>query len=256
MKVVILAGGFGTRISEESHLRPKPMIEIGGKPILWHIMKYYSTFGFNDFVICCGYKGYLIKEYFINYLIHNSDVTVDIGKNKYDIHETRAENWRVSLVDTGEDANTGGRLKRIKHLVAEEKSFCMTYGDGLSDVDIGALIQFHNENKKLVTVTAVKPPGRFGSLVGEGNLVEGFSEKPKGDGAYINGGFFVLESAALELIGSPSDSWESDILPVIANERQLTQFKHRGFWQSMDTLRDKNYLESLWGQSSPPWRRW
>lgn len=256
MKAVILAGGLGTRLSEETSVRPKPMVEIGGKPILWHIMKMYSSYGVNDFIICCGYKGYFIKEYFANYFLHMSDVTFDMSVNKMHVHKERAEPWTVTLVDTGDNSMTGGRLKRVKEYVKEEESFCFTYGDGVSDVDIGALIRFHKNHKKLATLTATYPPGRFGALEIENGVVNSFQEKPKGDGAMINGGFFVLSPRVIDLIDSDSCTWEQEPLIELANKKNLMAFEHTGFWQPMDTLRDKMHLEKLWEQGSAPWKSW
>jgi glucose-1-phosphate cytidylyltransferase len=254
MKAVILAGGLGSRISEESHLRPKPMIEIGGKPILWHIMKMYSHYGINDFVICLGYKGYVIKEYFANYFLHMSDVTFDIGANSMEVHEAHVEPWRVTLVDTGAETMTGGRLKRVASYIGNE-AFCFTYGDGVSDVDIGSLIRFHRSHGKPATVTAIQPPGRYGALNMQGHAVHKFQEKPVGDGAWINGGFFVLEPEVLKLIEGDQSSWEDKPLVQLANNDQLMAYQHSGFWQAMDTLRDKNQLEDLW-RTNPPWKAW
>ena len=256
MKAVILAGGLGTRISEETHLKPKPMIEIGGKPILWHIMKIYSSYGINDFIVCCGYKGYVIKEYFANYFLHMSDVTFDMSRNKMDVHQKYAESWRVTLVDTGDNTLTGGRLKRIREYLKDEEAFCFTYGDGLSDINISDLIEFHNSHKKLATVTAVQPPGRYGSLAIDDSRVTGFLEKPKGDGAWINGGLFVLSPKVIDYIDSDEDSWEAAPLINLAQENQLMAFSHTGFWQPMDTLRDKNHLEDLWQSGNAPWKKW
>jgi glucose-1-phosphate cytidylyltransferase len=256
MKAVILAGGLGTRISEETHLKPKPMIEIGGHPILWHIMKSYSAHGVNDFVICCGYKGYLIKEYFANYFLHMSDVTFDMTTNQVEVHEQHAEPWRVTLVDTGDDTMTGGRLKRVAKYIKDEEAFCFTYGDGLSDVDIGAQIDFHRAHGKLATVTAVLPPGRYGALERSGDVVDGFIEKPRGDGGWINGGFFVLSPQVLDLVESDATSWETDPLAQLAKQKQLMAYEHVGFWQPMDTLREKNLLEELWLSGRAPWKRW
>lgn len=256
MKAVILAGGLGTRISEETHLKPKPMIEIGGKPILWHIMKLYSAHGINDFIVCCGYKGYIIKEYFANYFLHMSDVTFDMVNNEMQVHHRSAEPWRVTLVDTGEDTLTGGRLKRVANYLKDEKDFCFTYGDGVSDVDITALIKFHQQHQKLATVTAVQPPGRYGALNMKGQLVNGFTEKPKGDGGWINGGFFVLSPKCINYIQNDKSSWESEPLTKLAQEGQLMAFEHSGFWQPMDTLRDKNALEELWETNQAPWKVW
>lgn len=256
MKAVILAGGLGTRISEETHLRPKPMIEIGGKPILWHIMKSYSAHGVNDFVICCGYKGYIIKEYFANYFLHMSDVTFDMVHNRMEVHEQKAEPWRVTLVDTGEDTMTGGRLRRVKEYLKDEEAFCFTYGDGVADVDIAASIAFHQAHGKLATVTAVLPPGRFGALAREGDAVRGFIEKPRGDGGWINGGFFVLSPKVIDYIAADSTSWELEPMARLAAENQLHAFEHNGFWQPMDTLREKNLLEDLWASGEAPWKQW
>lgn len=256
MKAVILAGGLGTRISEETHLKPKPMIEIGGKPILWHILKMYSAHGVNEFVICCGYKGYLIKEYFANYFLHMSDVTFDMASNQMEVHHKHAEPWRVTLVDTGEDTLTGGRLKRVADYVQGDDAFCFTYGDGVSDVDISRSIAFHKQHGKLATVTAVQPPGRYGALQMKGAVVEGFTEKPRGDGGLINGGFFVLSPRCLERIADDNTSWESEPLSGLAAEGQLMAFEHHGFWQPMDTLREKNMLEALWHAGTAPWKVW
>src|SRR5665647_3868392 len=254
MKVVILAGGLGTRISEESHLRPKPMIEIGGKPVLWHIMKIYSHYGINDFVICLGYKGYIVKEYFANYFLHMSNVTFDMARNHMEVHEHNAEPWRVTLVDTGQDTLTGGRLKQVRDYVGDE-TFCFTYGDGVTDLDIGATLKFHRDHGKKATVTAIQPPGRYGALNLEGAAVCSFQEKPAGDGAWINGGFFVLEPSVFDYIHGDQTSWESQPLQQLAHEGQLMSYQHSGFWQAMDTLRDKNHLEELWN-SNPPWKVW
>lgn len=256
MKAVILAGGLGTRISEETHLRPKPMVEIGGKPILWHIMKSYSAHGVNEFVICCGYKGYLIKEYFANYFLYMSNVTFDMVHNRMEVHEQQAEPWRVTLVNTGEDTMTGGRLKRVGDYLKDEDAFCFTYGDGVSDVDIAASITFHKSHGKLATVTAVQPPGRYGALALEGEQVKGFTEKPRGDGGLINGGFFVLSPKVLQLIDNDQSSWEGEPLETLARQGELMAFQHDGFWQPMDTLRDKNYLEDLWITGRAPWKQW
>jgi len=256
MKAVILAGGLGTRISEESHLKPKPMIEIGGKPIIWHIMKIYSAHGINDFIICLGYKGYVIKEYFANYFLHNSDVTFDMQNNRMEVHEQHAEPWRVTLLDTGENTLTGGRLKRIADYIKDEDAFCFTYGDGVSNIDIRASIDFHHQHGKLSTVTAVLPPGRYGALERHGNQVTTFVEKPRGDGGLINGGFFVLSPKCLDLIEHDQTSWEGTPLTNLANSGELMAFEHRGFWQPMDTLRDKNFLEELWLSGKAPWKNW
>lgn len=255
MKVVILAGGFGTRISEETDSIPKPMVQIGGKPLLWHILKIYSSYGINDFIICCGYKGYLIKEYFANYFLHMSDVTFDLSKNKMEIHQNSAEPWRVTLVDTGEKTMTGGRLKRIKDYVADS-TFCMTYGDGVGNVNIKALIDFHKKGRWLATVTAVRPPGRFGSLVLKDNQVASFQEKIPGDDGWVNGGFFVLEPEVIDYIEGDATLWERDTLQALAKDKKLAAFQHRDFWQPMDTLRDKNHLEDLWQSSQAPWKVW
>jgi glucose-1-phosphate cytidylyltransferase len=256
MKAVILAGGLGTRISEETHLKPKPMIEIGGKPILWHIMKLYSTHGVNDFVICCGYKGYLIKEYFANYFLHMSDVTFDMACNRMEVHQQKAEPWKVTLVDTGENTLTGGRLRRVADYIKDESAFCFTYGDGVSDVDIRASITFHERHGKLATITAVLPPGRYGALERDGNVVKRFVEKPRGDGGAINGGFFVLSPKVLEYVEGDRSSWEGEPLARIAAKGELMAFEHQGFWQPMDTLRDKNQLEELWSSGNAPWKIW
>lgn len=256
MKAVILAGGLGTRISEETHLKPKPMIEIGGKPILWHIMKLYSAHGINDFIVCCGYKGYIIKEYFANYFLHMSDVTFDMVNNDMQVHHRNAEPWRVTLVDTGEDTLTGGRLKRVANYLKNEDAFCFTYGDGVADVDITALIHFHHQHQKLATVTAVQPPGRYGALNMHEQHVKGFTEKPKGDGGWINGGFFVLSPECINYIQNDKSSWEGEPLTQLAKQEQLMAFEHTGFWQPMDTLRDKNQLEELWASNQAPWKVW
>ncbi|MES2037563.1 MAG: glucose-1-phosphate cytidylyltransferase [Pseudomonadota bacterium] len=256
MKAVILAGGLGTRISEETHLKPKPMIEIGGHPILWHIMKSYSAHGVNEFVICCGYKGYLIKEYFANYFLHMSDVTFDMQNNSMEVHEHHAEPWKVTLVDTGEDTMTGGRLKRVARYLQGEEAFCFTYGDGVADLDIAASIAFHKQHGKLATVTAVLPPGRYGALERDGNQVAGFIEKPRGDGGWINGGYFVLSPKVLDFIENDSVSWEAAPLAELALRQELMAFEHGGFWQPMDTLREKNLLEDLWQSGNAPWRVW
>lgn len=254
MKAVILAGGFGTRISEESTVRPKPMIEIGGMPILWHILKMYSAHDINDFVICCGYKGYMIKEYFANYFLHMSDVTIDLGNNSIEVHKKKAESWKITLVDTGANTQTGGRLKRVANYL--DGNFCMTYGDGVSSVDILASITFHKQHGKLATMTAVQPPGRFGALDIDGTSVQSFLEKPKGDGGWINGGFFVLNPKVIDLIDSDSTIWERQPLEILAEDNQLQSFFHSGFWHPMDTLRDKAYLEELWASGKAPWKNW
>lgn len=256
MKAVILAGGLGTRISEETHLKPKPMIEIGGRPILWHIMKGYSAHGINSFVICCGYKGYIIKEYFANYFLHMSDVTFDMANNKMEVLHQKAEPWKVTLVDTGEDTLTGGRLKRVADYVKDEESFCFTYGDGVADINISALVAFHKQHAKWATVTAVQPPGRYGALQMNGSQVASFMEKPRGDGGLINGGFFVLSPRCFDLIEGDDSSWEGEPLTRLAAEGQLMAFEHDGFWQPMDTLRDKNHLEDLWQSGKAPWKTW
>jgi len=256
MKVVILAGGLGTRISEETHLKPKPMIEIGGKPILWHIMKLYSAHGVNDFVICCGYRGYVIKEYFSNYFLHMSDVTFDMAHNQMCVHEQYAEPWKVTLIDTGNDTMTGGRLKRVAPYVQDDDAFCFTYGDGIANIDITREIAFHRQHGKWATVTAVRPPGRYGALQMEGAKVAGFTEKPRGDGGLINGGFFVLSPQCLTLIENDASSWEGESLMELAHKGQLMAFEHHGFWQPMDTLRDKNLLEELWDSGKAPWKVW
>lgn len=257
MKAVILAGGYGTRISEESAIRPKPMVEIGGKPILWHIMKIYSAHGINEFIICCGYKGHMIKEYFANYYLHHADVTFDMRENRMTVHQTQIEPWQVTLVDTGEHTMTGGRIKRIQPYVGNE-TFCLTYGDGVSDVDIRSLIAYHREQGVTATLTAVQPPGRFGAFtLGEHQtLIESFKEKPSGDGAYINGGFFVVEPAAFDLIAGDETVWEREPLEQLAQSGQLAAYRHHGFWHPMDTLRDKNYLEGLWQSGHAPWKMW
>jgi glucose-1-phosphate cytidylyltransferase len=255
MKAVILAGGLGTRISEESHLRPKPMIEIGGRPILWHIMKIYSHWGINDFVICLGYKGYVIKEYFANYFLHMSDGTFDMAENRMDVHQRNAEPWRVTLVDTGHDTLTGGRLKRVRTYLGDE-AFCFTYGDGVADLDIGGLIAFHRGHGRLATLTAIQPPGRYGAVVIDGERVTKFDEKPAGDGAWINGGFFILEPGAFDYIEGDNTSWESAPLVRMSRDGELHAYRHAGFWHAMDTLRDKNHLEDLWQSGRAPWKCW
>jgi len=256
MKVVLLAGGFGTRLSEETDLKPKPMIEIGGKPILWHIMKIYSNHGFNDFVVCLGYKGYVIKEYFANYFLHQSDVTIDLQKNSLEIHESKAEPWRITLVDTGQNTMTGGRIKRVRSYIGNE-TFLLTYGDGVSDVDITSLVTYHQQNKKLATVTAVQPSGRFGALnLASDSTVVSFQEKPKGDGSWINGGFFVVEPEVISRISGDETVWEREPLESLARDGQLSAYNHKGYWQPMDTLRDKNHLEDLWKSGKAPWKVW
>ena len=256
MKAVILAGGLGTRISEETSVKPKPMVEIGGKPILWHILKIYSSHGINDFVICCGYKGYVIKEYFANYFLHMSDVTLDMANNQMEVHQRYAEPWRVTLVDTGMDTMTGGRLRRVAPYVKDEEAFCFTYGDGVSDVNITELVQFHRTQKVKATLTATLPPGRFGALDLLGSRVRSFKEKPKGDGAMINGGFFVLSPEVINLIKDDTTVWEKEPLETLARQDQLAAYQHAGFWQPMDTLRDKTHLEELWAGGSAPWKVW
>jgi glucose-1-phosphate cytidylyltransferase len=255
VKAVILAGGLGTRISEESHLKPKPMVELGGRPILWHIMKIYSHYGFNEFVICVGYKGYVIKEYFANYFLHMSDVTFDIQKNHMEVHQQHAEPWRITLVDTGQETLTGGRLRRVRDYLGNE-AFCFTYGDGLADVDINKLVAFHRSQGKLATVTAVQPPGRYGALSIDAFQVTDFAEKPVGDGAWINGGFFVLEPRVIDYIEGDDSVWERDSLTRLSQDGELCAYQHRGFWQGMDTLRDKNQLEELWQSGKAPWKVW
>ena len=257
MKAVILAGGLGTRISEETHVKPKPMVEIGGRPILWHILKLFSHHGIHDFVICCGYKGYVIKEYFANYFLHMSDVTFHMEDGRMEVHRQKAEPWKITLVDTGDTTNTGGRLRRVAHHLDDEP-FCFTYGDGVADVDISALVQFHKDQGVEATVTAVQPPGRYGSLDlnANGAAVLGFTEKPQGDGGWINGGYFVLEPRAIERISGDASSWENEALHQLAQEGQLAAYHHHGFWQAMDTLRERNLLEELWQQRRAPWRVW
>lgn len=255
IKAVILAGGLGTRITEESHLRPKPMVEIGGMPILWHIMKIYSAHGVNDFIVCCGYKSYVIKEYFASYFIHMADVTFDLKNNQTTIHHNSAEPWRVTLADTGLKTQTGGRVKRIREYVGEER-FCLTYGDGLSNVDIGKLLTFHDSHGRIATVTAIQPPARFGALDLAGDVVEHFDEKPKGDGRWINGGFFVLEPKVFDYLEGDATVWEHEPLYRLSQDRELVAFRHDGFWGAMDTLRDKNHLEELWTSNCAPWKIW
>jgi glucose-1-phosphate cytidylyltransferase len=256
MKAVILAGGLGTRLSEETSLRPKPMVEVGGKPILWHIMKMYSHYGITDFIVCCGYRGYVIKEYFANYFLHMSDVTFNMKDNEMTVHQKRAEPWTVTLVDTGDSSMTGGRLRRVTDHIKDEEAFCFTYGDGVSDVDIAETIRFHKAHGKQATLTATYPPGRFGALDMKGGLVRSFKEKPKGDGSMINGGFFVLSPKVLELIDGDDSTWEQEPLMSLAERGELMAFEHKGFWQPMDTLRDKHYLEELWGSDKAPWKKW
>ena len=256
MKAVILAGGLGTRLSEETATRPKPMVEIGGKPILWHILKMYAHHGVNDFVICCGYKGYLIKEYFANYFLHTSDVTFDMRNNRMDVHHKRAEPWMVTLVDTGDSSMTGGRLGRVAEYIKDEEDFCFTYGDGVSDVDIGATIAFHRSHGKAATLTAAYPPGRFGALDIQNQQVKSFKEKPKGDGALVNGGFFVLSPKVLSYLRGDATIWEQEPMMQLASDGQLMAYQHHGFWQPMDTLHDKQTLESLWASGAAPWKKW
>ncbi|KHA55666.1 glucose-1-phosphate cytidylyltransferase [Aeromonas hydrophila] len=256
MKAVILAGGLGTRLSEETVVKPKPMVEIGGKPILWHIMKMYSAHGINDFIICCGYKGYVIKEYFANYFLHMSDVTFHMAENRMEVHEKRAEPWNVTLVDTGDASMTGGRLKRVAEYVKDDEEFLFTYGDGVADVDIRASIDFHKSHGKLATLTATYPPGRFGALDIKNNQILSFKEKPRGDGALINGGFFVLSPKVIDLIDNDATTWEQEPLMALAEQGQLMAYEHGGFWQPMDTLRDKHYLEELWQKGKAPWKVW
>lgn len=257
MKAVILAGGLGTRLSEETSIKPKPMVEVGGRPILWHIMKTYSAHGINDFIICCGYKGYVIKEYFANYFLHMSDVTFDMRFNQMNVHAGNAEPWRVTLVDTGEETMTGGRLKRVREHIGNE-SFCFTYGDGVSNVNVTELVEFHKQQNTLATLTAVQPPGRFGaiSLTEDQTIISNFQEKPEGDGAWINGGYFVLEPDVIDLIEGNDTVWEQEPLRKLAQMEKLAAFRHSGFWQPMDTLRDKNYLEDLWKKDKAPWKVW
>jgi glucose-1-phosphate cytidylyltransferase len=252
MKTVILAGGMGTRMSEETVVRPKPMVEIGGKPILWHIMKLYSSYGLNDFIICLGFKGYIIKEYFANYFLHNSDVTFDLKTNEMEVHQSKSEHWKVTLIDTGDETMTGGRLKRVRSHLGDD-TFCLTYGDGVSDINLTELIDFHKREQTLATITAVQPPGRFGLLTMDADRITGFSEKPPGDGAWVSGGFFVLSPQVIELIDGDATVWEHEPIERLAAEGQLAAFRHRGFWQCMDTLRDRIYLQKLWDGGNPPW---
>ena len=257
MKAIILAGGHGTRLSEETELKPKPLIEIGGKPILWHIMKIYSAHGVNDFVICCGYKGYLIKEYFANYFLHQSDVTFKMQNNSMEVHQNNAEPWNVTLVDTGEKTMTGGRLKRVGEYINNEENFCFTYGDGLGDINISALIKFHKGHGQQATITATRPPGRYGALkFGPKDIVKSFQEKPDGDGSWINGGFFILKPKVLELIKDDLIAWEGEPLTTLAKNNQLFAYKHEGFWQPMDTLREKIMLNKIWSEGKAPWKIW
>ncbi|GGH57180.1 glucose-1-phosphate cytidylyltransferase [Comamonas phosphati] len=256
MKAVLLAGGLGTRISEESHLRPKPMIEIGGKPILWHIMKMYAAHGVNDFIVCLGYKGYVIKEYFANYFLHMSDVTFDMRENHMEVHQRHAEPWRVTLVDTGAETMTGGRLRRVRSYLKPGEAFAFTYGDGVADIDLSAEFAFHRAHGGLATVAAVQPPGRYGALLRDGTQVTHFVEKPRGDGGWINGGFFVLQPEVIDLIPGDATSWENEPMTALAHSGQLHAYEHGGFWQPMDTLREKNLLEELWQSGQAPWKRW
>jgi len=256
LKAVILAGGLGTRISEESNLRPKPMIEIGGRPIIWHIMKMYSAHGVNDFIVCCGYRGYMIKEFFANYFLHTSDVTFDLARNSMSVHQSYAEPWKITLVDTGENTLTGGRLRRVRNYVENDQKFCFTYGDGVSDVDITALLAFHEKHGRLATVTGVEPLGRYGALITDADRVTGFVEKPRGEGGWINGGFFVLSPKAIDLVDGDGTSWEVGPLERLASEDQLRVYRHRGFWHPMDTMRDKKVLEDLWSSGAAPWKKW
>jgi glucose-1-phosphate cytidylyltransferase len=255
MKAVILAGGLGTRLAEETSLRPKPMVEIGGRPILWHIMKIYAAHGINEFIVCLGYKGYLIKEYFANYFLHMSDVTFDMANNRTEVHQNNAEPWRVTLVDTGDSTMTGGRLKRVRQYVGAD-DFCMTYGDGVGDIDVTETIAFHRKHRKLATLTGTQPPGRFGALNLEGSLVRSFEEKPHGDGGWINGGFFVLSPKVIDYVDDDSTVWERGPMERMAREGELVAYLHRGFWQPMDTLRDKQHLEELWRSGRAPWKVW
>lgn len=255
LKVIILAGGYGTRISEETHLKPKPMVEVGGKPILWHIMKIYSYYGLNDFIICLGYKGYVIKEYFANYFLHMSDVTFDMAKNDMSVHQNNTDPWKVTLVDTGEGTMTGGRIKRIRKYITED-TFCLTYGDGLSNIHIGKLIEFHRDHGKSATISAVRPPGRFGTLLLNQDQVIAFQEKPQGDGNWINGGFFVLSTNVFDFIQSDETMWEHEPLETIAQQGHLAAYRHQGFWQPMDTLRDRTKLEEMWEKKEAPWKVW
>ena len=256
MKAVILAGGLGTRLSEETVSKPKPMVEIGGKPILWHIMKIYSSYGINEFIICCGYKGYIIKEYFANYFLHQSDVTIDLSSNKMEVHKKRAEPWKITLVDTGDKTMTGGRLKRVYDYIKNDESFCFTYGDGVGNINISDLIKFHKSHRKQATLTSTYPPGRFGALEINDNAIKSFKEKPKGDGAMVNGGFFILSPIVIDRIKDDNSIWEQEPLMTLAEDGELMAFKHEGFWQPMDTLRDKNHLEELWNNNKAPWKTW
>lgn len=256
MKAVILAGGLGTRISEETAIRPKPMVEIGGRPILWHILKIYSHYGINDFVVCLGYKGYIIKEFFANYFLHTADVTFHMNENRMEVHDSMAEPWRVTLIDTGDATQTGGRLKRVGKYIENDEAFCLTYGDGLTDIDVRKSIEFHQQHGKLATMSAVQPAGRWGSLDMDGTKITAFREKPAGDGAWINGGFFVLSPKVLDYIQGDETIWERDPLEQLAKEGNLNAYQHSGFWQPMDTLRDKKHLEELWEGGAPPWKKW
>lgn len=256
MKAVILAGGLGSRIAEETHLKPKPMIEIGGRPILWHIMKLYHAHGIRDFIVCCGFRGYVIKEYFANYGLYMSDMTFDLAENRLQFHKKSAENWRVTLVDTGENSMTGGRLKRVANYLKDEEAFCFTYGDGVSSVNITDTINFHRSHGRLATVTAVRPPARFGALSLDEDTVRGFVEKPEGEGGFINGGFFVLSPKVIDRVIDDTTIWEQEPLTSLASDGELKAFFHEGFWQPMDTLRDKNHLEALWSSGNPPWKIW
>lgn len=256
MKAIILAGGLGTRLSEETGIKPKPMVEIGGKPILWHIMKIYSAHGIHNFIICCGYKGYMVKEYFANYFLHQSDVTFDMASNTVEVHQKRVEPWKVTLVDTGDDTMSGGRLKRVYDYIKDDDAFCFTYGDGVGDIDITASIRFHQSHGKEATMTSTYPPGRFGAIDIEGNQIKSFKEKPKGDGAMINGGFFVLSPKVVNRIENDKTIWEQEPLMMLAEDNELMAFKHEGFWQPMDTLRDKNKLQELWELNNAPWKIW
>ncbi|PZQ22196.1 MAG: glucose-1-phosphate cytidylyltransferase [Sphingopyxis macrogoltabida] len=255
VKAVILAGGLGTRLGEETSVRPKPMVEVGGMPIIWHIMKIYSAAGVNDFVICLGYKGYMIKEYFANYFLHTADVTLDLSNNQMEVHENWSEPWRITLVETGAETMTGGRVKAVRRYLDDDEPFCLTYGDGVADIDVAAQLAFHREHGKKATITAVSPPGRFGALGFEGNLVRSFTEKPAGDGGLINGGFFILHPSTLDLVDGPDTIWERGPLESLAASGELAAYHHKGFWQPMDTLRDKQYLEELWQQGAP-WKLW
>jgi glucose-1-phosphate cytidylyltransferase len=255
MKVVILAGGFGTRLAEETEIKPKPMVEVGGMPMIWHIMKIYSHFGFNHFIVCLGYKGYIIKEYFHNYMMHRSDVTIDLATKTIDMHRSQVEPWKVTLVDTGSSSMTGGRIKRVREYLGDE-DFCLTYGDGVADIRIDKLLEFHKSHGKAATVSAIQPPGRFGSMDMEGGVVRSFMEKPKGDGGWINGGFFVLKPKIFDYLGDDSTVWEQEPLRQLAADGELHAYQHLGFWQAMDTLRDKQNLENLWAAGNPPWRIW